>query len=322
MENPHQLNIEDQLEHLEAMGIKLDASTREKDLKTISTVGYYKLKEFAMAFDSSTGESQGQQIHFDNLTFNQLITRYYQDKNLRINVLHAIESIEVYLQNELAAILGEKYGPFGYLKYSNWCDRSIPKFEIESRQYKFKKSLLWQVKKSQIPDIKYTRNLNSDGFPTVWLMIDTLTIGSTISLLQSMSKTNLELLSNKFDCTPHELLSWLGCLNLVRNICCHNSDLVDIKFVTKPIVPEEFSDEILRVHDRYSNRIAIAIFIILRLMNSVNHKYDFSAIRRSLGSIVNGNEDLAHILGFQSRNSLRKLPKSRGKHYHKGKHKK
>lgn len=315
-EVPHQLSIDEQLEHLKSLGIILESKTREKDLKTISTVGYYKLKEFAMAFDSSEGVAEGRQIHFSNLTFHQLITRYYQDKNLRINVLHAIESIEVYLQNELAAILGEKYGPFGYLKYSNWCDRSIPKFEIEERQYRFKKSLLRQVKKSQIPDIKYSKNLNTDGFPSVWLMIDTLTIGSTNALLSVMSKTNLQILSNKFDCTPSELLSWLGCLNLVRNICCHNSDLVDIKFRTKPMVPAIFSDQILRINNKFSNRIAIAVFIILKLMNSVNAKYDFSAIRRSLNSIINGDEQLANVLGFSNLDSLKSLPKSRtNRHY-------
>lgn len=321
MNNPLQLSLEAQRDRLSNFGIVFDQGNDTRDFNTIETIGYYKLKEFAMPFNHPRTSVENE-IHFEDITFKQLIARYYQDKNLRINILHAIEDIEVYLRNEVAELLGEKYGAFGYLRFANWCNRDIPKFKIEEQQYYFKKDLLKKVKKSNMPDIKYEENLNADKFPTVWLMIDALTFGDIVTLLRSMSKGNLRVISNKFGCSTEELMSWCGCLNLVRNICCHNADLIDIKFTTAPKTPMEYADRLVcDDNNNYTRKIAIIIFIIMKLMKNVNPKYDFGAIRASLKSIVNSNSDLAIDLGFISLNSLNSIPgrhkKDRKKNHHK-----
>ncbi|MCG0665671.1 CAAX protease [Lactiplantibacillus plantarum] len=313
MKYPDQLTIEEQRQRLETLGITFKPSDRERDLSSIRTVGYYKLKEFAMPFNVSNDSNNGNNIEFYGINFGELITRYYQDKNLRINLLHAIESIEVYLQNELSYVLGSKYGAFGYLRFSNWCDRRSSRFDIEEKQYYFKKSLLKKIRKSNMPDIRYERNINSDGFPSIWLMIDALTFGDTLMLLKIMAPSNLKIISDKFECTSKELLSWLGCLNLVRNTCCHNSDLLDIRFKTQPMVPQEYADKIIfdeRSHS-YSRRIAIAIFIVIKLMKNVNSKYNFRKVQASLRNIINGKDELAMGLGFANEKVLKSIPASR-----------
>lgn len=309
MKKTDQLTIEEQRQRLERLGIFFKFSDRERDLLSIRTIGYYKLKEFAMPFNISGKSEDGSNIQFSGIDFGELVTRYYQDKNLRINLLHAIESIEVYLQNELAYVLGSKYGAFGYLRFSNWCNRRKSKFDVEEKQYYFKKSLLKKIRKSNMPDIKYERNVNSDGFPSVWLMTDALTFGDTLTLLKIMAPSNLKTISDKFNCTSKELLSWLGCLNLVRNICCHNSDLLDISFTTQPMVPKDYADEIFfseKGHS-YSRRIAIAIFIVIKLMKSVDPRYNFRKVQVSLRNIINGNDDLAIGLGFASEQILMRI---------------
>lgn len=308
------LTIQQQVQRLQDLGIEMSPdSNAERNIETVNTIGYYKLKEFAMPFNTILNTEDGTKVKFEGITFKQLITRYYQDKNLRINVLHAIESIEVKLQNEVSYVLGKKYGAFGYLSFSNWCNRiDNTRFEIEGEQYRFKKALLKKVKKSQLPDLKYKHNMNVDGFPTVWIMIDALTFGDTVHLLKYMSKNNLTAISNQFNCTPNELMSWLECLNLVRNVCCHNSDLLDYQFITKPIVPQSYINDIYRnKNGKFSNRIAIAIFIIQELMKSVNAKYNFGAIEKSLSKIIGEREDLANSLGFANHKAIKALHVSR-----------
>ncbi|WP_125605239.1 Abi family protein [Lapidilactobacillus bayanensis] len=322
MNQPPQLTFEEQREKLEKLGIVFNQQEEARDIRTIETIGYYKLKEFAMPFNRPVAGST-EKIHFENLTFKALIARYYQDKNLRINILHAIEDIEVFLRNEVAKLLGEKYGAFGYLRFANWCDRTQPKFTIEEQQYRFKKNLLKKVKKSNMPDIRYSDNLNNDNFPTVWLMIDALTFGDIVSLLKILSKGNLRIISKKFDCTAEELLSWCGCLNLVRNICCHNADLLDIKFTTAPKIPTAYANNLVHTGNDYTRGIAVAVFIVMKLMQNVNPKYDFGDVQASLKSIVNRNQNLAIDLGFIDLDALNKIPsvrhkkfKARKKHRH------
>lgn len=313
-----QLSTQQQLDHLIELGIETNQKNIQKDIDAIESIGYYKLKEFAMPFNINTNAHSARDIHFENLTMEQLVARYFQDKNLRVNVLHAIEAIEVKLQNQVAYLLGAKYEAFGYLTFSNWCNREkFGRFEIEQEQVNFKRKLLKKVKKSELPDLKYANNLNDDGFPTVWLMIDALTFGDTVRLLKYMSKSNLRSISNSFNCTSSELISWLECLNLVRNVCCHNSDLLDIQFKTKPIIPSNYTDKLYRLSNgHFTNKIAVAIFIIQKLMLSVTVNYDFGAIEQSLFNIIGRDESLAKSLGFANCATLSALhvSKSRRKH--------
>ena len=45
-------------------------------------------------------------IDYQNTKFEIVISRYYQDKNLRLNLLHAIEDIEVALKTKDSLCLG------------------------------------------------------------------------------------------------------------------------------------------------------------------------------------------------------------------------
>lgn len=309
MGNAKQLSISEQLDRLKERGLGLKSADKERDLHSVEVVGYYKLKEFAYPFSFMNEEGN---LRYSNITFSELVTRYYQDKNLRIYLLHMIEDIEVTLNNRLSYLLGEKYGAFGYLRFSSWCNREIPKFKIEEKQFFFKRDLLKKIKRSNLQDIKQSENLNEDGFPTVWLMIDALTFGDTINLLKIMAKNNLKEIAKEFNCTASELLSWLGCLNLVRNICCHNSDLLDIKFKRKPKVPIAFENDIYKRGNLSSNSIAVAIFIAVYLMRSVNPKYKFGNIIKSIRRIVDHNLQRSNSLGFKYVDSIYVI----GKKYH------
>ncbi|ESS02030.1 Abi family protein [Limosilactobacillus fermentum] len=313
-DNLKHLNPEEQRSLLEHRGIKFPEDRHEIDANKIQEIGYYKLKEFAYSFakrkqNGKLALSDDKEIIYEQLTFKKLLVRYYMDKNLRIFILHAIEDIEVYLNNIVATQLGLKYGAFGYLEYKNWCDRSIPKFEIEKKQFYFKKDLLTKIKRSNLPDIKLEWNQNTDGFPSVWVMTDCLTFGDTINLVKIMSLNNKKVLASKFNCTPTELISWLSCMNFIRNACVHNSDLIDIKIRTKPTPPARYTNCLYSVKGGYSNKIAAAVLITKFMMESVNSRYKFGNIYDSLYKLIDGDEELAHSLGFSEIDSIKCLTK-------------
>lgn len=304
MKRPEQLSYDDQLNKLERLGVNMEKTTRERNIETLESIGYYKLKEFAMPYNISDTDD----IKFEGITFKLLISRYYQDKNLRMFILAAIQDIEIKMKSSFAFHMGQKYGPYGYLDFRLWCNRNDnSKFEIEEKQYFFKKDCYKNIKKSNLPDLQYPRNLNSDNLPTIWLITDALTFGDVVYLLGIMSKNNLKLIAEDFNCKSSELLSWLKCLNLVRNLCCHNDNMIDLKLKTRPMIPDEFKEYIYNSDGIYSDRIALPIFIIKKLMNSVNPRYKFNNIRKSLYKIANSKESLAHDLGFKSVNSISKI---------------
>lgn len=295
---------------------------RGKALTKLETIGYYKIKEFSYPLASSKNP-----VAYDNVNFNDVVTRYYQDKNLRIYLLHAIEKIEVSIKIRLSYILGKKYGAFGYLNFSNWykLDKSIDmKQSINNRkkaETKFKEDLKEKVCRTSSIDMNKECNLR-DGFPSIWLAVDVLTFGDIVFMLNNMTNNNLREIASFYDCSNGELKSWMSCLNFVRNMCAHNSNVIDIRFKTTPVLKCNWKEHlyVYPTRNEYTNRIATAIYIVLHFVNKINSVYRFDAITNSLASIVKDNDDKAQTLGFKNVEEFKKsfpLKKQRKKNYRK-----
>ncbi|MGF2063043.1 Abi family protein [Enterococcus casseliflavus] len=293
-ENVQFLDFSGQLLRLEAQGITInDRAKAENKLKTI---GYYKLKGFAYPLAHSNNANKP----FEGINFDDLVLRYYQDKNLRIFLLHAIEKIEVSVKVTLGYVLGSKYGAFGYINFSKWVDRkryaSSKRIEMEQ---KFCKDLKEKIDRSTLPDLKNPNNLNM-GLPSIWLAMDLLTFGDVVYLLKIMSRSNLIDIANEYGFSYEELLSYMSCLNFVRNACAHNANIVDMRLRTVPIVRDEWKPNLYIYPDRkeYTNRVAIVIMIVKSFISTINPKYLYNNISNSIFKMVNNTDLKAQNLGF------------------------
>ncbi|MEX2947712.1 Abi family protein [Staphylococcus warneri] len=161
---------------------------------------------------------------------------------------------------------------------------------------------------SHSPEIKDKKNLDINGMPSIWLMTDVLMFGDIVQLLSLMSVNNLNKISKYYNCNNDELISWLKCLNFIRNICAHNSNVLDIKINTPPKISENWKNDIYKIKDgNYSNRLAIVIYIIHHFIKQINNRYKIQKIPNSILSIVGDNPQRIQQLGFVNKRSITKL---------------
>lgn len=304
MNMPQPLTWNEQLELLKERGMFVKAD----DVQKLEHISYYRLKEFARPLATTRKENGQTIICYNGVSFSQVLTRYYQDKNLRINLLHAIEKIEVSLKTKVSYILGKHYGAFGYLNFSNWVNRNrYNRFEIEKKQYYFKRDLLDIISKSKNPELHRQDNLSKDGFPSVWLGIDLLMFGNLVSLIELMNSRILRELAALYDFKVKELLSWIKCLNFIRNLCAHNSNILDVKLKTAPVKRESWNEflYIIRKGDseRPTNRFAIVLLIVIEFVRKINDSYRWNNIRSNLYVIRNSSDKNVQLLGFKDNNT-------------------
>ena len=76
MDSPLALSWEQQIDLLKERGLIVE----EHDVVKIQNISYYRLKEFAQPFAKDVDGC----IKYENITFHEVLGRYYQDKNLRI----------------------------------------------------------------------------------------------------------------------------------------------------------------------------------------------------------------------------------------------
>lgn len=310
------LTFEEQLNRFKEQGIVVNDDKRA--LLKLQTIGYYKLKRFA--YSSRNGNEE---VPFEKLNFDDLVLRYYQDKNLRIFLLHAIEKIEVSVKVSTSFVLGKKYGAFGYINFSKWTD--LKKFQLSDNsteesnkkkksiahrkqlEAKFLTDLKNKIRRSSLPDLSVERNLN-DGLPSIWLAMDVLTFGDLVFMLNKMSNNNVNEIAAIYDLKKDEFLSWMSCLNFIRNVCAHNSNIIDLRLDTLPQIKDEWKNDLYKRSDnRYTNRIALVFFIIKSLIDKINSHYQYTDITRSMSKMISGSDIRARSFGFANVSSFNRL---------------
>lgn len=315
-----QLSHHEQLELFHERGInfgyeftKLDDANQEyqKNLRTISTLGYYQLKDYAYPY-MENGK-------YKNVGFNDIVARYYRDKRLRNTVQHAIEDIEASLNTRIAHILGKICGSLGYLEFNQWCEKDkvnkyigkkgkfADKYFIAKEQTKFLQKIQNKARKSASIDVlHFDKENKKQVYVPIWLMMNELTLGDSIHIVKLMKMSIKRKLANEFYCSVDELISWLECINLVRNICCHNGNLVDIRLKTSPKVPEEYRKFLTTTDEKsnvFTNKLSIVICIIIKLMMSINKKYRFGNMLNSILHLLDESNEAVNY-GFESKQAI------------------
>lgn len=276
----------------------------EKAKNRLSHINYYKIKEFASLFYKEFDINGKKEYKYDNVFFEYIITRFYQDKNMRVYLLHAIEKVELSFKTKLAYVLGERYEAFGYLQFKNWCNKNkYCRYYIEDKEKEIKKYLKILMNREDNQMIKEFFKQNPDcDYPPIWMLIEILTFGEALKFYNLMSEKNRKAISNFYDCTPSELEGWLKALKFIRNLSAHNINVIDSKLITNPPIRNEWKKYLYTdSQNRVSNKIALIIFILFYMIKKINPDYGFGNFRNIFVNLFSNKDINANRYGFASK---------------------
>lgn len=309
------LSFNEQLQIFVSRGMKVYDTN--KALIKLENISYYKIKEFSLPYMDSEGNYK------KGTSFEHVIKNFYQDKNIRMYFLEAIEKVELSFKTKFAYLLGKKYGAFGYLNFNNWCDRSIRKHEISRRETKFLEKISSKIKEIKIaankdkhenPIIrKYFLDYpNEDRLP-IWMLTEILTFGEVTYLYETMSLKNKKSIAHYYNLTLDEFTSWIKNLKLVRNLCAHNTHIINIKFKAVPSIKNDWKQYLFqdKGNKLYTNRIANTIMILNYFVERINPEFKFGNIHKTMCKLIRNNDRYARFYGFNDRRSIDCLFKKR-----------
>lgn len=292
------LSYDQQLDKFIERGMKI--KDRNYCLKKLENINYYKLKEFAIPYSKTNNNT----LIYEDVFLEQIIKRFYLDKNLRIHFLHAIEKIEISLKNKIAFILGEKFGAFGYLEFKNWANRKeYCKHYLKIQENKFKYEISKKIKRTDNPFIKDFKKEFPDKDLPIWLVIEILTFGEILELYNLMANTYKIEIAKYYSSTTYEIESWLPHLKLLRNMCAHNSGIIDIKFKTIPKIRNEWKKDLFCLDDgKFTNKIGISLVILKFLLLQINSDYHLGDIAKTLQKLMKAKTTSPAMYGLIDKN--------------------
>lgn len=276
------------------VGRGLEVRDRERALRYLEQIGYYRLSGYWHVFRQRTGnfcpitvfgkKPTKKQQHVRDLTldefkpgaqFEQAIGLYVFDKNLRLLALDALERIEVALRVDIAHTLGEL----------DPCAHHNP--ELLDRKYSKEISVgegvtahhTWLsghgklVKRSKERFIKHYKATYGLPLP-IWVAAEIWSFGTMSRFFGMMTQEHQDRIARKYGITNGRVFaSWLRSLNHLRNICAHHSRLWNRNIDDQPRLPDESNAlwiTLVTDTERFKSRCFCLLRITRHLMDVIN----------------------------------------------------
>jgi abortive infection bacteriophage resistance protein len=248
------ITFEAQAELLLSRGLQADKAIL---ISRLQAVNYYRLSAYLYPF-----RQQSSDAFRVNTTLDLVWSYYTLDRQLRILVMDAIERIEVAVRTQLAYHFSHRHGAFGYLdqaffpklggdRYKRWIDDM--KDEIDRSRETFIRH--FQAKYGDCHDL-----------PPLWMLCEVMSFGKMLTLFNGVNDDIRRLIAREYGIEDKILQSWLGALNVIRNICAHHGRLWNRELGFKPFIPQKQKYPLWHDPVAVPNNRIFAILTILKYL--------------------------------------------------------
>lgn len=248
------LTFGQQLDLLAARG--LEVNPRDLALHALERISYYRLSAYWYPVKNQDDTFR------PGARFDAALNLYEFDRHLRLQVMGAIERVEIALRTAITYTLAHAYGTYAHTDSANFRNTFqhaewVGKAETEARN-------------SQEAFVEHFRK-KYEGFPTlpIWMATEVISLGSLSRLYEGMLPREQKQVAVDYRIHPSVLRSWFRTLTYVRNICAHHARLWNRELSNAPELPR---------HDRQwqppatpTNRRLFALLLMLRQMMARHH---------------------------------------------------
>lgn len=276
------LSYDKQADILIKRGLQAD---KDALIKRLQSVNYYRLSGYLYPFrkkDDSFRKDTSLAMIWGNYCF---------DRQLRLLIMDACERFESALKTDVVYYLAHHCGAFGYLDSKN-----LP--GISSDQHK---KLLDKIKeetdRSKEIFVKHFFHKYGDNhsYLPLWMTAEVLSFGSLHTMYRGLSPGLKQKIAMKYRITDKVLLSWVGTIQVIRNICAHHGRLYNRILGVKPLIPNK--DPLWHTPRTIDNsRIFSVLSILNYLLKIIEPKTEWE--QRVIDLVQYNNKIPSSVMGF------------------------
>lgn len=221
------LEIEEQIERLEKNGLII--ADREQAIRILSIVSYFRLANYWRPMEVD----KVKHLFKPNSTFDNALSLYYFDKELRALIFAAIQSIEIALRTKIIHHFSLAHGPFWFMNDGL--------MKSTKQQEENLSSLSKELSRSKEDFIKeHFQKYTSPAMPPAWKTLEVASFGVLSKLYGNFKdKTAKKKIAREFGVPQHEYLeSWMRSIAVLRNCCAHHARIWNRRFSMIPQIPQ------------------------------------------------------------------------------------
>lgn len=256
--------------------------------KQLEIIGYFRIANYLRPMEAD----KVNHIFKPGSTFENALSLYYFDKEMRALLFTAIQSVEVGIRAIISYPIAMKYGPFWYLDSSLCVSQRLYQDNINSIKREASRSKEDFVKEHFI---KYPQS----ELPS-WKALEIVSFGTLSKVFSNLSDFPIKKsIARKLGLPQHKVLeNWLQSLSSLRNCIAHHARVWNRVFPGTPTLPNKVTGDWIDNTDVDRSRLYAHLCCLAFLQNQIHPENGFSEKLKGL-IFLHKNIDI-RAMGFPS----------------------
>lgn len=261
----------------------------EQAKEVLENVSYFRLAGYWLHLTVSPTDHQFKEGSY----FADVLDLYLFDKELRVLVFTAIQTIEVTLRTKMIKHFATKFGAFWFME-----EKYAFKKDIFRSNLAMINSSIYHSHEDFI--VKHLKKYSTPELPPVWKTLEVIPLGTLSKLYSNFSDSSAKhFVAREFGVNHHKFFkTWMESIVVIRNFCAHHSRLVNRDIKIRPKMPELMPKAWITNLSFRPGSLYPQLCIIVYLLNSISASNTFVAdFKRLLSTYPSVSTD---SLGFPS----------------------
>ena len=254
------VSVHDQIELLKRRGMTVGDEAQAQHY--LNFISYYRLRAYWLPFEVPAANN-GDHAFRDGTTFEDVLTLYIFDRELRLLVLDAIERVEVALRAQWAHHMAMTHGPHGYLEQGHYSVIRHHAKDVTALEKEFNRS-------EDTFAIHYRDKYTSPKLPPVWMAAEVMSFGLLSKFYGNLrTRADRKAIADPFALDEAVVTSFAHHISTVRNICAHHGRLWNKRFtvtMTTPRFPAKLPVAMRDADPRYLHNTLVTLDYLLALI--------------------------------------------------------
>lgn len=259
------INISKQIKLLQDRGLKIH--DQDKASHYLGNISYYRLRAYTYPFQDNEDPNHP---FVEEVSFNEILSLYVFDRQLRVLIFNAIEKIEIAFRTQIIHRYALEFGPFWHLETKLYNNSRFFAQHIASPEKEIGRSKETFIK-------HYKANYTEPDTPPAWMALEVSSLGLLSKIFYNLRRDK----GPKDDVVKYFGLkdvdtveNWLHCFSLLRNLCAHHSRVWNRR-MTKMRMPRKTLHPFLKNKKVLPYKVYTYLSAINYILNIISPGHNF-----------------------------------------------
>ncbi len=242
-------------------------------IEFLKIISYFRLANYWRPLECD----KANHVFKPNSKFENVITLYNFDKELRSLLFSAIQSIEIALRTKTIQTISSNYGAFWFADVSLFSNTAIYVKCLANIKNELKRS-----KEDFL--IEHFAKYDNPPYPPAWKTLEVSSFGTLSKLYCNLSDNNLKKqIAKELGLPQHIYLeSWIKSLSVLRNCIAHHARIWNRKYPWKPQLPKKLQNPWIQDKAIPQEKLYAQLCCVAYLMNTIQPSNDFNQKLKTL----------------------------------------